>query len=79
MHAFLRRIHPENAARYEQKIADFGEIDICYEKDPKMPFLNSIVKINGDPFTYQRYAISAPTNALEKASNEILCKLHEQL
>ncbi|ORE00710.1 hypothetical protein BCV72DRAFT_237456, partial [Rhizopus microsporus var. microsporus] len=50
--------NPENVARYEEKIAAFGEIDICYEKDPKKPILNSILKINGDPFTYKRYAPS---------------------
>ncbi|KAG1165570.1 hypothetical protein G6F36_013289 [Rhizopus arrhizus] len=65
---FCVEFTPENVAHSEQKIADFGEIDICYEKDLKNPFMNSIVKINGDPFTYQRYVISAPTNA----SNEIL-------
>ncbi|RCH85741.1 hypothetical protein CU098_009869, partial [Rhizopus stolonifer] len=69
---FCVKFTPENAVHYEKKIADFGEIDICYEKDPKKPFLNSILKINSDPFTFQRYTVSTPTSAFEKASNEIL-------
>ncbi|KAI9017929.1 hypothetical protein CLU79DRAFT_762270 [Phycomyces nitens] len=49
----------ENAKKYEKKIEDLGDFEICYNVDPKQPILVSIQRIRGDPITYRTYLSSS--------------------
>jgi hypothetical protein len=61
----------ENLTKYKKKLEDFGEIEICYNVDPKQPILVSKARILGDPFTYRKYI--KPKAALKVVTENISC------
>lgn len=68
---FCVEFTPENVARYEQKIADFGEIDICYENDPKKPLLVLISQIHKTSSPYRPYPVSSSENKADVDNKKI--------
>lgn len=68
---FCVEFTPENVAHSEQKIADFGEIDICYEKDLKKPLLALISQIHKTSSTYRPYPVPSSENNADADNKKI--------
>ncbi|ORE00708.1 hypothetical protein BCV72DRAFT_237454, partial [Rhizopus microsporus var. microsporus] len=71
--------NPENVARYEEKIAAFGEIDICYEKDPKKPILAPSSQIHKNLSTYHPYPVSSSEKMADLENNKVVIETNKEV
>jgi hypothetical protein len=51
----------ENVIKYKKVLEDFGDVEICYNVDPKQPVLVNVRRIHERPLLYRLY----PANLLE--------------
>ncbi|ORZ19047.1 hypothetical protein BCR42DRAFT_412088 [Absidia repens] len=45
----------ENVMKYKKVLEDFGDVEICYNTDPKQPILVTERKIHECPLVYRLY------------------------
>lgn len=45
----------ENVKKYEEKIKKIGDVEICYNIDPKQPVIVTLSRIHGSPQLYRLY------------------------
>lgn len=65
--------NPENVIKAREKLASYGDLEVCFETSEKNPILVPIKRIHYDPFTYKRYLQAAPR--ISEVENSIqLCK-----
>jgi hypothetical protein len=60
----------QNVAKFSKKIEDFGEVDVCYENDPKKPILAPLQRIYSDPFSNRRYLTTSSASSCTKSSGK---------
>lgn len=64
---------PENVIKAKEKLANYGDLEVCFETSEKNPVLVPISRIHYDPFTYKKYLQAAPI--ISDVENSIqLCK-----
>lgn len=44
-----------NVKKYSQMLENSGNLEICYNVDPRQPILVSSARIREDPLTYRKY------------------------
>lgn len=49
----------ENAKKYEKLINSFGDVEICYNIDPKQPVLVTLSRIHKSPHLCHLYSVNA--------------------
>lgn len=65
--------NPENVIKAREKLASYGDLEVCFETSEKNPILVPIKQIHYDPFTYKRSLQAAPR--ISEVENSIqLCK-----
>ncbi|KAI8889662.1 hypothetical protein K501DRAFT_170389, partial [Backusella circina FSU 941] len=46
----------ENVKKYNNRLKDFGNVEICYNTEPNQPILVSMERIRNDPESYHLYS-----------------------
>ncbi|KAI8993319.1 hypothetical protein BDB01DRAFT_775896 [Pilobolus umbonatus] len=46
----------ENVKKYNNRLEDFGNVEICYNIEPNQPILVSMERIRNDPESYHLYS-----------------------
>lgn len=46
----------ENVKKYNNRLKDFGNVEICYNTEPNQPILVSMERIRNDPERYHLYS-----------------------
>lgn len=70
---FGLEFNPENVIKAREKLAKYGDLEVCFETSEKSPILVPINRIPYGPFTYKRYLQAAPR--ISEVENSIqLCK-----
>lgn len=49
----------ENVEKYEKAINNLGDVEICYDIDPKQPVIMKLSRLHESPHLYHFYPVNA--------------------
>jgi hypothetical protein len=58
---YCEEFNEENASRLLKKIDNIGDLELCYEDDPKHPLLVFRTRVNAEHSIYRKYEVLSAT------------------